>query len=463
MLTISSQNKVIKYINHKNLFRYLGIIFENGAFFLSSILLIVWALPGTIALRNLLIAAGFFCGIFLLLKNRTFLISRSAIPIYIFSTIFLWVLFHFLFIVNDYSVQLKELTSLWVRVLGVAIIGIAMGIYLQQIKNKASYFFLFFFTIPCYTILYFLFECYKSGILIEPKVFVGAHLKNKIDAAFAAVIGVTICVVYILWGANRSNSRSKPYKWWLSILGISISLLSAVIAESKNGISISCFILILGIFSWFFLIVKQHQISIKNLGCISIVLAITILGWKLHMNTANRGWSTLIQDVQISVQIDKHQNWTDTQRLNFPNREDGTMVAGNTYERVAWATIGIDLIQKHPLGYGTINHSSFKERLTQAGVNYPGNNLTHSGWIDFGLAFGVPGLLIIFSTLLSVIIFSYQKTDFYSLMALWLCIAIIFFGLVAEITFKHSFEILMFLIAFSCGCVIQVPKKSDQS
>ena len=445
-------------LNFKNLLRYLEKYSSVAIYFFGSILLAIWAFQGTIALRNLLIIFGCLFSIIFLLKHKTLLISRSAIPLYIFSTIFLWVLLHFLFLVNDYSIQLKELTSLWARVLGVVIIGVAMGIYLQQIKNKTHYFFVFFFTIPIYTIFYFLFECYKSGILIDPKIFVGAHLKNKIDAAFASVIGVTICIVYILWSANPSNSGLKAYKWWLSILGISASLLSVVIAESKNGVSISCFILSLGIFSWFFLIVKNHQVSLKNLGCLLIVVGITILGLKLHINTANQGWSNLLKDVQISVQIDKYQNWKDTRNLNFPNREDGITVAGNTYERVAWAKIGVNLIQKYPLGYGTVNHSSFKELLIQSGVNYQGNNLTHSGWIDFGLAFGVPGLLIIFSSLLCTIILSYKKNDFYSLMALWLCSAIIFFGLVAEIFFKHSFEILMFLIAFSCACVIQVPQ-----
>jgi len=448
-------------MDFKNVLKYLEKYSGNAVYFSGSILLAIWALQGTIAIRNLLITLGCLVSIFFLLKNKTVLISRSAIPLGILFTIFLWVALHFLFLVNDYSVQLKELTSLWARVLGGAIIGVALGIYLQQINKKTSYFFLFFFTIPIYTIGYFFFECYKSGILIDPKIFVGAHLRNKIDTAFASVIGVTICVVYILWSANPSNSGLKAYKWWLSILGISVSVLSAVIAESKNGISISCFILILGIFSWLFLIIKHHQISIKNLGCLLIVVGITILGWKLHINTANQGWSNLLKDVQISVQIDKYQNWTDTKKLNYPNHEDGTKVAGNTYERVAWATIGIDLIQKYPLGYGTINHSSFKELLIQSGVNYTSNNLTHSGWIDFGLAFGVPGLIIILSSLFGTIIFSYKKNDFYSLMALWLCFAIIFFGIVAEIFFKHSFEILMFLIAFSCACVIKVPKNSQ--
>ena len=329
---------------------------------------------------------------------------------------------------------------------------------MQSIKHKASYFFLIFYIYPSYIIFYFLLESYKLGALLDPQIFVVEHVKNKIDAAFASVIGVTICIVYILWNANSSNSRSESYKLWISILGISISLLSSVLVESKNGISISCFILFLGILYWIFLVVKNQQISIRNLGFFLIFLAIIILALELHMNTSKRGWTTLLEDVKVSVQIEKYQNWTDTQKLFFPNREDGGTVAGNTYERFAWATKGIDLIQKHPLGYGTINSSSFRALLIQSGVNFPGNNLTHSGWIDFGLSFGVPGLLIIFSSLLSVIILSYQKTDFYSLLALWLCIVIILFGLVAEITFKHSFELLMFIITFSCGCVIQVPK-----
>jgi hypothetical protein len=125
-------------VNFKNLPRYLETASGNIVLFVTSILLIVWALQGTIVLRNLLIIVGSLFSIIFLLKNRTLFISRSSIPIYIFSTIFLWVIVHFLFLVKNYSVQLHELTSLWIRVLGGGIIGVTIGIHLQRIKPKAS-------------------------------------------------------------------------------------------------------------------------------------------------------------------------------------------------------------------------------------------------------------------------------------------------------------------------------------
>jgi hypothetical protein len=105
-------------LNFNSPFKYLKNHSGSIVIFIASILVGVWALQGTIALRNLLITAGSLFGLFFLLRNRTLLITRSAIPIIIFFTIFLWVTFHFIFLVNDYSIQLHELTSLWARVLG---------------------------------------------------------------------------------------------------------------------------------------------------------------------------------------------------------------------------------------------------------------------------------------------------------------------------------------------------------
>ena len=173
------------------------------------------------------------------------------------------------------------------------------------------------------------------------------------------------------------------------------------------------------------------------------------------------GWSHLVEDIQVSVQIDQYQNWKDTPKLGFPKRSDGGDVAGNTYERFAWGAKGIELIQKYPLGYGTINQGSFRYLLIRDGINYPHYNQTHSGWIDFGLAFGIPGLVILLSALLGTIILAVKKKNYLSMVAIWLSMAIFLAGCFEEISFKHTFEIWMFLIAFVCASVIRSPQQEQ--
>jgi hypothetical protein len=49
----------------------------------------------------------------------------------------------------------------------------------------------------------------------------------------------------------------------------------------------------------------------------------------------------LIEDIQIAAQIDKYQHWKSLQKYRYPKRADGSSFAGNIYERVALATIGL--------------------------------------------------------------------------------------------------------------------------
>jgi hypothetical protein len=92
--------------------------------------------------------------------------------------------------------------------------------------------------------------------------------------------------------------------------------------------------------------------------------------------------------------------------------------------------------------------------LNHAGVEHQLESQTHSGWIDFGLGFGIPGLAILGLVFLSCMWFAVRQKTLFGLLAIWLTIALVPFGLIAEITYKHNFEILIFFIAFASASAI---------
>jgi hypothetical protein len=70
-------------------------------------------------------------------------------------------------------------------------------------------------------------------------------------------------------------------------------------------------------------------------------------------------------------------------------------------------------------------------------------------------------LVILFGALFGTIYFAMKKKDYLSMVAFWISIAILLACWVEEVSFKHTFEIWMFLIAFVCTSVIQLP--SDEN
>ena len=163
----------------------------------------------------------------------------------------------------------------------------------------------------------------------------------------------------------------------------------------------------------------------------------------------NRGWNHFFEDLHIATQIDRYPQWQDTPKLGYPKTASGEIVYPNNYERAAWATAGIDSITKNPLGYGLLEHSL--ERVIKK--SYPNATIksAHSAWIDYGLAFGIPGLVLTLGALISIIGISLRQlhtsTSPAALIAIWVSAGLLLTFTFAEVSSKHSIEILFFCIA----------------
>lgn len=240
-------------------------------------------------------------------------------------------------------------------------------------------------------------------------------------------------------------------------------MVSSVVANTKNGVAVALSLCLLLAFTLIVrTLINKTQSNLSVFIITFFVLLILFFGWKAHSKFASQGWGTLLEDATISSQLDRHnfwryngQHWYKVVGETFPKNSLGINVAGNTYERVAWATQGINLIAEYPLGYGSINRS-FVGMLNHANVLQELESQTHSGWIDFGLAYGLPGLVILFTTFIFIAFKGIFSRSQFGLMGAWLIFGFVPFGLVAEICYKHNFEILIFFIAFSAASVIGI-------
>jgi lipopolysaccharide export LptBFGC system permease protein LptF len=155
----------------------------------------------------------------------------------------------------------------------------------------------------------------------------------------------------------------------------------------------------------------------------------------------NNGWHNIKEDVEIAIQVHRYPNWQNLDELGYPNRSDGTNVTSNTYERVAWATAGAKIIIKNPQGAGMLSYPI--SLLTQGNLKFA----THSGWVELGLAFGVPILGLIFTALSIILINAARKFYPAGMSVLGMVVFTFCFYLIGEATIQHGLEILYFLLA----------------
>lgn len=422
-------------------------------------LLAIWVLPNTIALRHLLLVTG-AASAALVIHRSGFLYHRRFLelaPLIALASLFLWVIIHYFTFSLNPALEVSEIQSLWARSLLAAMMAIGVRISIAKYPGLQPYFFAALWLVPLINLGAYVYVSWKAGHFLLPNQFVSAFIFKKIEAAFYGVLAVSIaCANLIYWFGKSDPQKKMIVTAWC--LGIAIAMASAIVASTKNGVAGIfglCTLLVLTFIIQPLIHRQKGSARWRRVltGCVIIFLLVAI--WQVHLRFASHGWGTLIEDIQISAKVDEHDYWRKNNPTVFPNNSSGKPVAGNTYERVAWATVGLGLIEDYPLGYGSVNRS-FKGMLDHAKIEHALQSQTHSGWIDFGLAYGVPGLVIFAITFLSIFVLAIRNVNQYSLMGLWLVIGIVPFGLIAEITYKHNFETLIFFIALACAFVISV-------
>jgi len=157
-------------------------------------------------------------------------------------------------------------------------------------------------------------------------------------------------------------------------------------------------------------------------------------------------WTSFFADSRAALDFEHNQQWKYSGAKGYPLNEFGGPVSTTAYERVAWAAKGAELLVNYPLGYGLVINSFGP--LAQK--KWPDSRLTHahSGWIDLGLAFGIPGLGLILFSLLATAYKCAHKTSFFARAGVWVLLSIALVFISSEVAERILFDYLIFLIAF---------------
>ena len=233
-------------------------------------------------------------------------------------------------------------------------------------------------------------------------------------------------------------------------------LLSAVLSNTKNGVLIAmllCILLAVVIFFHSFFYTKGKNTKILGIVIVAFILISSGFVWHAQKQLATRGWNTVFQDTQLAMDIDKNTQWQYAEGSRpLPLNSAGLPPAVNTYSRVAWATVGVRLISQYPLGYGSVNQS-FNGLQSYLNIYHEHTGQTHSGWIDFGLGFGLPGLFLMFLAIFSIIVLSLLRPARLNLIAATICVMLLPFCLTSEMSYKQYFESMIFFLSM-CGAIV---------
>jgi len=418
-------------------------------FILCCILCAIWTLPNTILWRNLFLCFGGILSVLIIYEKQSYVRLLKKYALNILGLLLIWVFVHFLFFSMDPNLQLKELSGLWIRSVLAMLMAVTLILYLNTNPRSTLLLGICVGATVLINIGFYIFNSLQFERFLLPVEIMGRPF-HKIESVFWGSLWIAwaLANLHYLISSNNTSIRLRYTILWITV--ILISLISSLLSGAKNGMIIG--ITLICIFAGLLLsqMFREHYRIKIGIICFLLITSIFIFGSWYFKNTS--GWATFFSDSRIAFQIDENSHWKKPEEGLPPG-----VVASNTYARVAWAHVGFRIITEHPLGYGLVNQS-FERWLDYLQIDHKTNRQTHSGWIDFGLAFGIPGVLILWSAIFFIIYKGFSQKNLLSLIAGWICIAIFGLGIISEIFYKQFFEAILFWITFGAAA-ISVEKK----
>lgn len=359
--------------------------------FLFAMLLFVLPIPGTIAIRNILLLS--LLGLVVLLWRECDLASwfkmRCARRLLFWLGILtLWLLLQAVWISDETVWALKEMRGQWLLALLAATLGAAAvligrhcGISRQRLLAGLV---LIFLAQAVFSLLATLPAFLAAGDFPEGKTMLTAgkleiSYWNNLLLAFLAVDGL-----------SRWRYRQAVTALPLSVLvaGILLAFLSNLAFGARNGIIGSGMLL----FSLALLVLWRERQRIgtgKAVGFVASAIALTgLLAWANYQ--LDPRWMPFEETAQIAWHGDSDA-WLHPESASFPLLGSGESVEPSAYLRIAWIRAGLDLVAEYPYGVGygrnAFGHALRKTMDTQLGHS-------HSGLLDWTIGVGLPGLLL---------------------------------------------------------------------
>lgn len=430
--------------------------------FSAAILLAIWPLPNTMALRNVTLLCGGVASAMLLFKELPQLTQRRAWPVYILMSFFIWLALHLFLLAGNLEEQWREFTGEWLRTFLATLMGLALGLLLAQPERQLSPLLQkiqepllicgLAGTVVIFCVRY-AYEVLRTGQWIHQDFYMTPYLGKTPLVIFGSLF-IPVMFIKIL----SARDRKSPTTWYfLAPLGIAGTIFSDYFANTKNGMAM--FFLLFGYFLFKIAGAEKKHSAQRNSFFTMLFACILLAGFVLKNHVeSNPAWSNIIADYKISSQIELHSYWRD-KTSPLPTNQNGIVVNVSTYERVSWAYAGLELLKEHPLGYGLIHHS-FGALAIQKWSDFHkpdgrARGATHSGWMDFLLGFGLPGLLMVCLPLGVSYLRAIHRTDFWGSYVVWAVPVIFVSYLITEVCTDHFIELLFFITAMFCSLTLK--------
>lgn len=354
------------------------------AYALSLALLFVWSLPGTIALRWLLLLGTLaVLGIALSRRDWRRIARAAAFPGLLVALLTLWLLGQTAWLAVEPAWSLDELRGQWLPALLALLLGLLLAARAAHLTTAIV---LVFAAQAAIAVGHSVWYGFVHGELLTQQVPLTG---GKLEMSFVLNLLLAFVTIDLFCRVSR---RAPILRLPLAAVAgiLLLALAGSLLAGARNGIIGILFLAFSSVS--LFVFDQRHRLGpLRTLATAAAIIA-TLTAFTVISYRADPRWQAFAETVPIAWDIDRHSAWLDVSRHPWPKLGSGLDVEYSAYTRIAFIHGGLRLIAELPLGYG-YGRNAFVHALRQ---QYPDARLghAHSGWIDLGVGGGVPALLL---------------------------------------------------------------------
>ena len=351
---------------------------------------LIYPIPHTIALRNILLALLLLCAVGGIVVFRSSIPQRDWMPFRapgaLLGTLTLWLIVQSAYISPVSEQALGMFRGDWLIALAAALIG-ACSVPAADRSLSGRILPALAFSLLLHVAFLLI---YQTGLWLNTGHFpLGTTPFAQRDYHSTLVTALAALALSDLLARAIIHRRlvDLPLLWPAST-AVLCSIASLTLQARNATIIIAILIATAGV-TYITLAPAPPRRKLTLIAFLALLLGAG--GWiGLHSDTR---WATFQDSISIAFDTENHLAWLDPQRYPWPVTKAGDPVEESAYLRIAWAKVGVEQIAEYPLGLG-YGHKAFGWAVSRSYHVKTGIESSHSGLIDFTLANGIPGLLL---------------------------------------------------------------------
>lgn len=374
-----------------------------GSLLWLSTLLFVWAVPHTIALRNVLLVGGFLWMLLLVRRRFAEILSHQAVrdTLIWLAAVSVWLVFQAVTFAAFPARTWGELKGQWL----LAVISLLTGVFVGYCgkTNRGGFSENRLLSVIAgvmiaqigLTTLDSLMHWWQFGQLpLEHARLTG----TKSNSSFINNMLLAVLCADLLARLNGTKNLLPVGKFgFLSFSAL--CLFATYQLGARNGVIGVAFLTLSTMALYIF---DNRKLLTTRAIVLAFAIAMSIVTGLVWMNLeSDARWLAFNETVPIALDTEHHRAWLDTSSP-LPLMPNGQSVDQSAYVRIAWMKEGAKLVADHPLGLG-YDRDAFGAGL-KLKFGAPGSGSSHSGWLDWTIGTGIPGTLLLLGFFGSLVI-----------------------------------------------------------